>query len=158
MELEKTRLILLEDYLVLLHGLGCPGLKRMFSVPDLLQKVWLFHLRLGIWDFHPSWSLTLPLHWSFFPGVQMRPSPPVLHCLGQIWFLSRFSPRATHIQRKHLATRQSRINAAHHKSLPELMWYSTIFPNGMTGPLNGIPNRIWQNVFPSEQRSWLFCR
>ena len=39
--LKKTRLILLEDYLVLLLSLGClgcPGFKWMFSDPDLLQK------------------------------------------------------------------------------------------------------------------------
>ena len=36
--LKKTRLILLDDYLVLLLCLGCPGLEWMFSDPDLLQK------------------------------------------------------------------------------------------------------------------------
>ena len=35
----KTRLILLEDVLVLLLGLGCPGLKWMFSEPDLRQII-----------------------------------------------------------------------------------------------------------------------
>ena len=37
--LKKTRLILLEDFLVLLLCLGCPGLRWMFSDPDLLHKV-----------------------------------------------------------------------------------------------------------------------
>ena len=36
--LKKIRLILLEDYLVLLPGLGDPGLRWMFSDPDLFQK------------------------------------------------------------------------------------------------------------------------
>ena len=33
----KTRLILLEDVLVLLLCLDCPGLRWMLSEPDLLQ-------------------------------------------------------------------------------------------------------------------------
>ena len=36
--LKKTHLILLEDNLVLLLCLGNPGLKWIFSDPDLLQK------------------------------------------------------------------------------------------------------------------------
>ena len=47
MGLKKIRLILLEDNLVLLLGLGDPGSRWMFSEPDLLQKVLPFHLRLG---------------------------------------------------------------------------------------------------------------
>ena len=39
MGLKKARLILLEDYLVLLLGLGDPGLRWMFSEPDLFQRV-----------------------------------------------------------------------------------------------------------------------
>ena len=38
MGLKKVRLIFLEDYLVLLLGLGDPGLRWMFSDPDLLQR------------------------------------------------------------------------------------------------------------------------
>ena len=40
MELKKTCLVLLEDFLVLLLGLVCPSLRWMFSEPDLLQRVW----------------------------------------------------------------------------------------------------------------------
>ena len=36
--LKKTLLVLLEDYLALLLCKGCPGLRWMFSDPDLLQK------------------------------------------------------------------------------------------------------------------------
>ena len=36
--LKKTLLILLEEFLVLLLGLGDPGLRWMFSDADLLQK------------------------------------------------------------------------------------------------------------------------
>ena len=46
--LKKIRLILLENYLVLLLALGAPGLKWMFSEPDLLHRAVQFHLRLGI--------------------------------------------------------------------------------------------------------------
>ena len=58
--LKKTRLTLLEDYLVLLLCLGYPGLRWMFSDLDLLQEFWLFHLRLGIRIFHLSLASTLP--------------------------------------------------------------------------------------------------
>ena len=90
-ELKKTCVTLLKDYLVLLLCLGSPGEKWMFSDPDLLQKFWLSHLRLGMWNFHLSLALTLPLHWAFGRGVQMRPSPPSLQCLRPICLLSRFS-------------------------------------------------------------------
>ena len=86
--LKKTRLILVEDYLVLLLCLGCPGLRWMFSDPHLLQKFWLFHLRLGIWIFHLSLAITLSLHWAFGRGVQMRPSAPILQCLRPKCLLS----------------------------------------------------------------------
>ena len=46
--LKKIRLILLEEFLFLFLGLGDPGLKWMFSKPDLLQRVLPFHLRFGI--------------------------------------------------------------------------------------------------------------
>ena len=36
--LKKTLLIVLNDFLVLLLGLGDPGLRWIFSDPDLLQK------------------------------------------------------------------------------------------------------------------------
>ena len=53
----KTRLVLLEDFLVLLLGLGDPGLRWMFSEPDLLQRVSQFHLRLG--GVNTSFALSL---------------------------------------------------------------------------------------------------
>ena len=55
--LKRTRLVLLEDVFVRLLGLGDPGLRWMFSEPDLLQRVWLFHLRPGTFNFHASWAL-----------------------------------------------------------------------------------------------------
>ena len=57
----KTRLILQEDFLLLL-GLSCPGLRWMFSEPDLFQIIRLFHLRSGAF-FHHFGALTLPSHW-----------------------------------------------------------------------------------------------
>ena len=43
-------------------------------------------------------------------------------------------------------------------SFAEIGWYSTIAPNGITGPLKGIPNRLSCGVFPSDKRSWMFRR
>ena len=48
--LKKIRLILLEDCLILLLCLGDPGIRWMFSEPNLLQRVLPFHLRLGIFE------------------------------------------------------------------------------------------------------------
>ena len=36
-------------------------------------------------------------------------------------------------------------------------WYSTIAPKGIIGPLNGSPNRLSCDVFPSVKKSWT-CR
>ena len=99
MGLKKTRLILLEGYLVLLLCLGCPGLRWMFSDPDLLQNFWLFHLRLGMWTFHLSKAFTLPLYWALGRGVQMRPSPPILQSHHYVYF-PHFSGRQ-HISKEY---------------------------------------------------------
>ena len=45
----ETRLILLEDLPALLFVQGCPVSRWMFSEPDLLQIVLLFHLRSVIY-------------------------------------------------------------------------------------------------------------
>ena len=42
LEVVETRLILLEDCLVLLLGQGCPGLGWMFSEPDLSSRQFTF--------------------------------------------------------------------------------------------------------------------
>ena len=39
----------------------------------------------------------------------------------------------------------------------ETWWCSTTAPNGITGPLNGIPNRLSYGVFPSDI-SWIFSQ
>ena len=78
---KRVRLILLEELLVLLLCLGCPGLRWTLSDPDILKEFWLFHLRLGKWNYHLSLALTLPLHWAFGRGFQIRPSAPILQCL-----------------------------------------------------------------------------
>ena len=75
-----------------------PGLRWMFSDVDLLQRFQVLHLRLGIWNCHLSWTLTLPLYWDFGRGVQIRPSEPILQYLRSISLLSRFPPRVAHVQ------------------------------------------------------------
>ena len=80
----------------------------VFSVPDLLQKVWPFRLRLGIWNVHLSWALTLPLRWAFGRGVQTRPSPPTLQCLRPRCLLSRSSVQR--ISKEYLAKLQDQID------------------------------------------------
>ena len=122
------------------------------------QRFLLFHRLQGIWRFHFFAALTLPLHWAFRRGVQMHPSPPILQCPRPECLLPRFTPRKTHNQEMYLA----RIVAPNWCSLAwsfaEIGWYSTIAPNGITGPLNGIPNRLSYGVFPSDKRSRMFRR
>ena len=43
-------------------------------------------------------------------------------------------------------------------SFAEVGWYSRSAPNGITSPLNAIPNRLSCGVFPSDKRSWMFRR
>ena len=90
------------------------------SLPEILTV----HLRLGIRSFHFFAALTLPLHWAFRRGVQMRPSPPIL------W------------------------------SFAEIGWYSTIAPNGITGPSNvGVVVRGFPPLcrFSRQSDSWWRC-
>ena len=65
----ETRPILREDFLVLLLCLGCPGLRWMLSEPDLLQIIWLFHLRSGISIFHHFWALNTSFALSFLAWI-----------------------------------------------------------------------------------------
>ena len=44
------------------------------------------------------------------------------------------------------------------RSSAEIGWYSTIAPNGTTGPLNGAPNRLSWSDFPSDNWSCMFRR
>ena len=88
--LKKTRLILLEAFLVLLLGLGCPRFRWMFSDPDLLQNFWLFHLRLGIMKLSPlfgvdtSFALGL-LAWSSDASISSNSSMSATICLLEIY-------------------------------------------------------------------------
>ena len=141
-ELKKTRLILLEDYLALLLCLGCPGKRWMFSDPDLLQKVWLSHLRLGIWNFHVSWASTLPTHRAFLPwsADASISSNSSMHAtkMSPFQILSAYNAYPRNIPGKTSGPNWCSLD----RSSAERGWYSTIAPIGITGPLNGIPNRL----------------
>ena len=41
-------------------------------------------------------------------------------------------------------------------SFAEIGCYSTIAPNGRTGPLSSFPKRLSYGVFPPDKRSWMF--
>ena len=131
----ETSLILQKDFLVLLLSLGCPGSKCMFSEPNLLQKVWLFHLRPGKWSFHFFVALTLSLQWAFGRRVQLRPSAPILQCLLPISLLSRFPPRLLHNRGIFLVRLSCRTDA-----VATNFWQK----QGDIGPMapNGIPEII----------------
>ena len=139
--LVETCLILQEELLVLLLVLDDPGLRWMFSDVDLLQRFWLFHLRLGKM-FHHFAALTLPLHGPFGRGVQMRPPAPNSSMSATTMSPFQFLP-AYNTQPRNIPGKTSRPNwCSRDRSLAEIGWYSTIAPNGITGPLNGISNRL----------------
>ena len=83
----------------------------------------------------------------------MRPSPLFLQCLCPWCLLSRFRSRTT----MHLARLEPNW-CSRDWSFADIGWYSTIAPNGITGPLKGIPNRLSCGVFPSESLSWIYRR
>ena len=132
-----------EELLVLLLCLGCPGLKWMFSDLDLLKKK---KIDCCICDWEDE-MVTLhrrshfPLHWAFWRGFQTR--PPAFQCRRPECLVSRFT-----------APNWCSLDL----SFAEMEWYSTIAPDGITGPLNGIPNRLSYGDFPSSRRSWIFRR
>ena len=68
-----------------------PPRSGLYQIKVDVLRTWLFHLRLGIWYFHITWALTLPLHWTFLHRFQMRPSIPIPQCLRPRCLLSRFS-------------------------------------------------------------------
>ena len=110
--LKRVRLILLEELLVPLLVLDDPWSRWMVSDVDVLKGFWQFHLRLGkyICNCHLSSALTLPLHWAFWRGFLMRPSPPTLRYLRPRCLLSRFPPRTIHTQGIYLARLLDRID------------------------------------------------
>ena len=90
--LKKTLLMLLEDNLVLLLGLGDPGLRWVFSDPVSSSN---FDCSICDWEceFFTFIGVNTSFALSFWRGVLMRPSPPILQCLRPQCLLSRFLPR-----------------------------------------------------------------
>ena len=134
MGLKKTRLILL-------LGLGDPRSRWIFSEPDSSRE---FYWSIRDWGYeivHNSLASTLPLHWVFQHGFQMRPPSPILQCLRPKCLLSRFLPHTKHNRGIYLARLEDKIDGVSIGLLAEIGWYSTIVPNGITVPLNGAPNR-----------------
>ena len=154
---KRVRLLLLEEFLVLLLGLGDPWLRWMFSDADLIRI--FFNCSICYWwNCHLSLAFTLPLHWAFGRGFQMRPSAPILQCLRPKCLLSRFTPHTTHNRGTFQVRLSDRIGGVSTGLEQKKGWYSTTAPNGIAGPLNGIPNRLSQGVFSSDMRSWMFRR
>ena len=100
----ETRPILLEDHLCALRlSRVDPVFRWIFGKPNLLQTIRLFHLRSGMWSFHPFSVCWLPLHWILLPFVisillshwfsddrfLMRPSFPILPDPQSEYLLSR---------------------------------------------------------------------
>ena len=73
-----------------------PWLMWMVSDVDFLQGFDCLICDREYENCHLSLASTLLLHWAFWRGVLMRPSPPILQCLRPWCLLSRFSPRIMH--------------------------------------------------------------
>ena len=93
MGVKKTRLILPEDFLVLLLGLGDPGLRWVFSGPDLLPNILTVPSATGNMKLSPfigvSTSFALGL-WACSSNASICPIP---QCLRPKCLLSTYPPR-----------------------------------------------------------------
>ena len=122
--------------------IGCSRIKMVFSVPDLLQKVWFVHLRLEIWIFHFLWASIV----SNSSRSAISTSPfQILHAYKAY---PRNNPGKTFFPNWWMRD----------WSFAVIGWYSTNETNGIIGPLNGCPKRLSYAVFPSDKRSWAFRR
>ena len=127
---------------------------RVWSPPESFT-----FLRLGTQNVHHFWAWSLLWHWVFQRGFLMRSSFPTPQCLGPIC-LSLFQiPPAYKAYPKNIPGRTFLPNWwILDWSFVEIGSYSTIEPNGTTGPLKGFPKRLSYGVFPSDKRSWTFRR
>ena len=98
LEVVEETLLILQNQCDFLLELDAAVSRWMFSVPDLLQKVWFVHLRLVTWIVRFVWETWLPLHWVFLSRFPMRPSSPTPHGLQPVRHPSKFSPRTERIQ------------------------------------------------------------
>ena len=80
----------------------------------------------------------------------MRLSPPILQCLQLECLLSRFPSRLMHVQGISLR-RLLEIDVISKGLSPKQVIYLTIAPNGITGPLKGVPNTLSYGVNPIRQ-------
>ena len=113
----------------------------MVSDVTLLQRLWLFHLRQRILKMSPF----IGVHTSFALRVLMLPSAPILQCPRVQCLLSRFLPayntKPRNVPGKTFGPNWCNLDMF----FAEIGWYSTIAPNGITGPSKGHsePPFIW---------------
>ena len=88
----------------------------------------------------------------------MCPSAPILPCLRSMCLFFQIHPacneKSRNVPGKTFGPNWCNLD----RSVTEIGWYSTIAPNGIIGPVNGIAKRLPYGVFPSDKRSWIFRR
>ena len=119
-----------------------------FTVPSAIGNM-IFHLFL---DVNTSFVLSLR---AWISDASNFPSSSV-----SATKMSPFQipPRSRHIGRTFLIKLSHQIGGAMTGLVQKSNDVQPLHPNGMTGPLNGSPNRLSQCVFPSAWRSWTFRR
>ena len=123
-----VRLILPEEFLVLLLVPDDPGLKWMVSDVVLLQRFWLFHLRLGIlknfMGVNTSLALSL-LAWISDASIRSNSSMSATR-MSPFQIPSAFNASPRNFTGKTFGPNWCNLDW----SFTEIGWYSTIAPNG----------------------------
>ena len=95
------------------------------------------------WEFEiftPFQTVILLLHWAFEHGLLTRPKFPTPQWLQPDYlsiFLTASNTYPRNIPSKTLLPNWWSLDC----SCVEIIWFSTVAPNGIIGPLNGSPNR-----------------
>ena len=147
----EVLLILLGNLDDVLLELGDLESRRIFSVPDLLQKNLLFHLRLGICIFHPLLSVISLLRIESFQHgfwyVHLFQLLKVHNQYVSFPNLSRIQDIVEEYSRKYFLPKlmDSRL------SFLKIGWYSTKEPNGRIGPWNGSLTLVFFGLLTSTK-------
>ena len=148
---KRVRLTLLEEFLVLLLVLDDPGLKWMFSDVDLLQRFLTVPSATGNMNLSPfigvNTSFALSLLASIPDASICSNSQMSVICKSPFQIPPAFYAYLRNFPGETFGPNWCTLD----RSFAEIGWYSTIAPNGVTGPSNGIPKRLSYGVFPSQK-------
>ena len=131
------------------------GVLRAWSPPDNFA----FPSAIGnMIVFTPILGQSPLSYWISLRGFLMRPSFRTPQRTRPKCLLSKFLPRTRRIRGIFPGKTFVPNWWSLELSFVEIGWYSTIEPNGITGPQKGSPSRHSWGGFPSDKRSWTFRR